>query len=338
MSHSVRRFAASLVGAAAIMAGATPLLADCTHTTGALGVERIVEIDTTGGPVFGAITNRARERSFLGPKEVVLTFDDGPMPGITKPILDILDRFCTKATFFSVGKMAAAYPENVREILRRGHTLGTHTWSHPMSLPRLRFEAARDQIESGFAAVAVAAGQPIAPFFRFPGLNDSKQLVDHLEARGIATFTVDVVSNDSYIADPQRLIAHTLAKLDAERGGIMLFHDIKPQTARALPTILAEIKTRGYRVVHLRAKQPFVPAPGYLDAVSPKMAARKTPGGKPALIAVTDTMPAPTPAEPMAPEFTCLGARRSGERGGCGSRRSTEAGCDARRESVAEVG
>jgi peptidoglycan/xylan/chitin deacetylase (PgdA/CDA1 family) len=237
----------------------------------ALGVARVVEIDAAGGPIFGAMTSQAREARFLGPKEVVLTFDDGPMPGITRSILDTLDRFCTKATFFSVGRMAVAHPALVREVLARGHTLGTHTWSHPLNLPRMSPERARDQIDSGFAAVALAAGAPIAPFFRFPGLSDSPVLLDHLQKRGIAAFTVDVVSNDSYIADPARLVARTLAHARAENGGILLFHDIKHVTARALPTILRELRAGGFSVVHMRAKTPFVPDERYVAAVRENM-------------------------------------------------------------------
>ena len=297
MSAIVR---SGLAAFAAFVVSATPAMADCQH---GLGVSRIVEIDATAGPVFGMITKQTREERFLGPKEVVLTFDDGPMPGVTRPILDTLDRYCTKATFFSVGKMAIAYPEQIREILKRGHTLGTHTWSHPMSLPRLKGDKARDQIESGFAAVAMAAGQPIAPFFRFPGLNDSPSLIAHLESRNIATFTVDVVSNDSYISDPARLIEQTLQQLDAEKGGIMLFHDIKPQTARALPAILAEIKARGFRVVHLRAKAPFVPDAAYAQAVRAHVAV-KNPGAIRQLVAITDTETPPAPARSIVPAPT----------------------------------
>ena len=276
---------------------------ECTNPSGGLGVARVVEIDATGGPVFGFITKQPREARFLAPKEVVLTFDDGPLPVVTRAILDTLDRFCTKATFFSVGRMAVAYPDSVREIMRRGHTLGTHTWSHPMSLPRLKGEQARDQIESGFAAVAMAAGQPIAPFFRFPGLNDSQALISHLEARGIATFTVDVVSNDSYIHDPGRLIERTLAQLQIENGGIMLFHDIKPQTARALPTILAEMKARGYKVVHMRSKAAFKPDARYQDAVRQHVA-QKTPNVMRALTSITETPAAPSPEPVTAPTVT----------------------------------
>ena len=277
---------------------ATPVAAACPTPGIGLGVARIVQIDASGGPIFGALTSQARETRFLEPKEVVLTFDDGPMPGITRSILDTLDRFCTKATFFSVGRMALAYPALTREIPARGHTLGTHTWSHPI-LTRLAPDSARDQIDSGFAAVALAAGAPIAPFFRFPGLSDSPALLDHLQRRGIAAFTVDVVSNDSYIADPARLVARTLEQAQMQDGGILLFHDIKHVTARALPTILRELKARGFSVVHLRAANPYVPDERYVTAVRERMQ-RTARGTGPALLAVTaglsgSTDPAPAP-------------------------------------------
>ena len=85
----------------------SPAQGACTPDQG-LGVARVVDIDTTNGPLFGDISRYPRERSFLAPKEVVLTFDDGPMPWITRSILDTLDRHCTRATFFSVGRMAVA--------------------------------------------------------------------------------------------------------------------------------------------------------------------------------------------------------------------------------------
>jgi len=291
----IRRAArAAAIVASLIFTGLSPAQA-CSETGRGIGVSRIVEVDATGGPVFGLITKQQKEARFLAPKEAVLTFDDGPLPGVTRAILDTLDQFCTKATFFSVGRMAAAYPESVRDILKRGHTLGTHTWSHPMSLPRLTAKQARDQIESGFAAVSLAAGQPIAPFFRFPGLNDSGALVQHLAGRNIATFTVDVVSNDSYIADTQRLIDRTLAQLEEHQGGIMLFHDIKHQTARALPTILSEMKRRGYKVVHMTSKHPFAPDPAYVAAVSQHVAEKKIGPQRPALVSIVEAPVAPAP-------------------------------------------
>lgn len=257
------------------VAGALPAAADeaCKDPKNALGVARIVEIDAKAGPLYGGFTKYEKEPRFLGPKEVVLTFDDGPLPKYTKPILEALDKFCTKATFFYVGQMAQAYPDMVKEVMGRGHTMGTHTWSHPLNLRALSLERATDQIERGFAAVALAAGQPIAPFFRFPGLSDSAPLLAHLQERGIAAFTVDVVSNDSYIGSPSRLVARTIAQVEQHNGGIVLFHDIKASTAAAIPTILAELKKRGFKVVHLRTKSNFEPLPALTAELEAKRVA-----------------------------------------------------------------
>jgi peptidoglycan/xylan/chitin deacetylase (PgdA/CDA1 family) len=279
-----RHFSIALALAVLALAGRVPAIAEetCANPKEALGVSRIVEIDAKSGPLYGGFTKYEKEPRFLGPKEVVLTFDDGPMPKHTKPILAALDKFCTKATFFYVGQMAQAYPDMVKEVMGRGHTMGTHTWSHPMNLRALSIERATDQIERGFAAVALAAGQPISPFFRFPGLSDSGPLLAHLQERGIAAFTVDVVSNDSYIGSPSRLVARTIAQVEHQNGGIILFHDIKASTAAALPTILTELKKRGFKVVHMRAKQNFEPLPALTAELEAKQvaAAAKKSGGK----------------------------------------------------------
>jgi peptidoglycan/xylan/chitin deacetylase (PgdA/CDA1 family) len=282
----------------------------CPKPESALGVSRIIEIDAKAGPLFGEYSKYEREPRFLGPKEVVLTFDDGPMPRYTKPILDTLDEFCTKATFFSVGEMAMAFPDMVKEVMGRGHTLGTHTWSHPMNLRSQGIERAKDQIERGFAAVALAAGdKPIAPFFRFPGLSDSGPMLAYLQERGIAAFTVDVVSNDSYIGSPQRLTQRTLEQIEKQNGGIVLFHDIKASTAKALPTILTELKKRGYKVVHLRSKSPFAPLPQLTAELEEKRAkAAEKEGEKPApaLVPFYAAIAPSTLAAASAPEVTEL--------------------------------
>ncbi len=253
----------------------------CPDGRDGLGVSRVVEIDTSNGPLYGDMTKYVREESFLGPKEVVLTFDDGPMPRITKSILDTLDRFCTKATFFSVGRMAMAYPATVKEIVARGHTLGTHTWSHPLNLKRLSLKRAKDQIDRGFAAVSLAAGQDIAPFFRFPGLSDSNPLLAHLQSLGVASFTVDVVSNDSFISSSRRVADRTVRLTVARQGGILLFHDIKRSAAKALPSILARLKAKGYKVVHIKPKSTMARVISYDNVLKPMLAKklRKKKGG-----------------------------------------------------------
>jgi len=249
---------------------------ECQSSQTALGVSRIVEIDAASGPLFGAITKQAHEDRFLEAGEVVLTFDDGPAPWVTGPILDILDQFCAKATFFSVGRMALAYPSTLREVVVRGHTLGGHTFSHPSNLVHLSPESAVEEIERGMAALAAASGQPIAPFFRFPGLRDSDSLLGYLQARKIASFTVDVVSNDSFIPDPRELARRTLSQVDIHKGGIVLFHDIKPATVKALPIILKGLMSRGYKVVHLTSRRPLKVLSRYEGSFREKIAnARK---------------------------------------------------------------
>jgi peptidoglycan-N-acetylglucosamine deacetylase len=296
---------------------AAPLAAarECAQPDTAIGLGRIVEIDAASGPLFGVLTKQQNEPTFLREKEVVLTFDDGPSPWVTSKILDTLERHCTKATFFSVGKMAVAYPDIARDIIARGHTLGGHTWSHPSQLPKMPFDKATEQIERGFAALEAATGGGVAPFFRFTGLNDSARLLEYLQRRGVATFSVDVVSDDSFIASPDEIARLTLKRVEHRGGGILLFHDIKPATAKALPAILDGLKQMGFRVVHLSYVQPIKADPelvaSYKETVSNKIArSHRTPrllpfygaiselrdGNGPSLAAAT------TPVTRIAPE------------------------------------
>ena len=255
MYHRISAIILALLGVVPSAAAAD----NCADPANALGVSRIVEIDTSNGPLYGAHSRFIREQSFLGPKEVVITIDDGPLPSFTRPILDALDTFCTKATFFTIGKMALAYPNMIKEEIARGHTVGSHTWSHPKNVGALPPEMGIDQIERGHAAVTLAAGQPIAPFFRFPGLNDANHLLAHLQTRGIATFTVDAISNDSYIKSSEELVARIMSQVERHNGGIILLHDIKSVTAATMPAILQALKDGGYKVVHLRAKSTVAP-------------------------------------------------------------------------------
>lgn len=261
-----------LLAALACAAGIANANADEACAAHGLPVSRIVEVDADGGPLFGSITRRQRESSFLKPREVVLTFDDGPMPWVTKSILDTLDAYCTKAMFFSVGRMAITYPRTVRDILARGHTLGSHTFSHPLHMPHMQPEKATAEIERGLAAVSEAAGGPVTPFFRFTGLADSPALLAYLATRHMASFSVDTVSNDSYIRDPKQLIERTLAEVERKKGGIILFHDIKTATAKALPEILSRLKAKGYRVVQVTSAKPSTPDPALMTEYAPKVA------------------------------------------------------------------
>jgi peptidoglycan/xylan/chitin deacetylase (PgdA/CDA1 family) len=160
----------------------------------ALGVSRVMEIDPTGGPRYG--TYQYPSTLALGPKKVVLTFDDGPYPERTRSVLDALDRHCAKATFFAVGRFAEAYPDIVSDLVARGHTLANHSWSHPANLGHLALAKAKQEIERGFASLRAVSPGHVAPFFRYPGLNDSDDLNDYLAQSDIAVLSCDTGTDD----------------------------------------------------------------------------------------------------------------------------------------------
>lgn len=217
----------------------------------ALGVSRTVEVDTTGAPGFGFEHYKAYD--FLQDKEVVLTFDDGPQVRTTPKILDALEAECTKAVFFSLGKMALGLPHIIRDVAKRGHTVATHTWSHK-DLRKASDEEAKEEIEKGVSAVVRATGTPVAPFFRYPYLRDSQATMAHLASRNIAVFSTDVDSFDFRRQSPERLVKTTMQRLNKKGKGILLMHDIQPRTAAAMPALLKALKKEGYKIVHMTAK------------------------------------------------------------------------------------
>ena len=234
-----------------VLAAALPVAAQQACTApGSIGVSRTIEIDTKGGPWFGAPHG---DPDFLAPGEVVLTFDDGPAPRSTRHILAALAAQCTKATFFVVGEMAAAYPDVVRDMAAAGHTIGTHTWSH-LNLKRLSQEHTKVQIESAFTAIEKAAGGPIAPFFRYPYLSHSHAAIAYLQSRDIAQFAIDIDSFDWRTRNAQSIIRRVMASLEHRNRGIILLHDIHPSTAAAVPELLVRLNAKGFRVVHIQPK------------------------------------------------------------------------------------
>ena len=227
--------------------------ATCPGNPNPLGVARVVEIDTTGGPGFGFQHFRAYD--FLREGEVVLTFDDGPWPGNTPAVLKALAAQCTKALFFPIGKHAMWHPEILKRVAAAGHTIGSHTWSH-VDLSKLTSDQAKEEIEKGVSAVRVALGQPEAPFFRFPALRHSPELLAYLGTRNIGIFSTDVDSFDFKIREPEKVIASVMSKLKKNGKGIVLMHDFQHPTSLALPELLVQLKANGYKIVQVKAKGP----------------------------------------------------------------------------------
>src|SRR5262249_49738057 len=157
--------------------------AECPGNPDALGTERTITVDPTEHPKIG--TMQYPESLPLNDKEVVLTFDDGPVPVYTNRILETLAAECVKATFFIVGKQAHAYPAEVRKVFNEGHTIATHSQTHPIIFTKLSIAKAQQEIDTGIASVTAALGDPqaLSPFFRFPGLGRSKAIEAYLASR-----------------------------------------------------------------------------------------------------------------------------------------------------------
>jgi len=227
----------------------------CPGRPDALGTDRIVTLDVATTPRIGRkqfpVTLPLRD------KELVLTFDDGPQPGTTPRVLDALKAECVRATFFLVGRNAAAHPDIVRREVAEGHSLGHHSYAHPL-LDRLPLLRAAAEIDRGIAADRSAlAGTreetATAPFFRFPGFAASPALLRLAEERGLIVFGADLWASDWRPLGPERELRLLLGRIAQARRGIVLMHDTKLQTALMLPALLRALKRRGYHIVHVVA-------------------------------------------------------------------------------------
>ncbi len=225
--------------------------APCPGNPDAIGTSRVLVVHPGEFSQLGTL--QYHQTLPLGDKEVVLTFDDGPLPPATNQVLDTLASQCVKATFFLVGEMAHYFPTTVRRIYDEGHTIGTHSEDHPTRFDRLSNDKLQWEIDDGIASVSAALGDPdkVAPFFRIPGLGRTAQVEDALTARSLITFSVDAVADDWRHIKPDEIVARAMRRLERRGGGILLLHDIHKATAAALPNLLKELKEHGFKIVQV---------------------------------------------------------------------------------------
>ncbi len=199
-------------------------------------------------------------RTPLPPKAVALTFDDGPSLLYNRRVLDILDERGIKATFFFVGQYVKAHPEQVREVVRRGHNVGSHSWSHPAYLRHWGREAQITEVRRSYAALeaALADAPPeerarIQPMFRFPGLGEGAFMADWLNQRGIIVVSAEAGTNDWRGYSAGSITRSTLNAMESNRGGVLILHETRPQMIQALPGLLDELTARGFTFVQITA-------------------------------------------------------------------------------------
>jgi peptidoglycan/xylan/chitin deacetylase (PgdA/CDA1 family) len=226
----------------------------CPGHPDAIGTSRVLTISPTKYSLLGVM--QYKQTLPLKDHEVVLTFDDGPIPPYTNSILDTLAANCVKATYFLVGEMAHVRPYLVRRIYNEGHSIGTHTQHHPLAMQRLSMQRVEREVDGGIDSVNVALGDPkaLSPFFRIPGLGRTNAIEHFLEGKGLVTWSADIDTDDWWRGTtPGTLIQRTMRRLNARGRGILLMHDIHPATALALPELLKQLKAQGYHVVHVVA-------------------------------------------------------------------------------------
>jgi peptidoglycan-N-acetylglucosamine deacetylase len=238
---------------------------ECPGHPDAIGTSRVITIDPSDYQRLGTLNYQ--QTLPLDDHEVVLTFDDGPLPRYTNQVLDILGSQCVKAMYFLIGEMAKAYPATVRRIHDEGHTIGTHSEDHPLRFDRISDEKVRWEIDAGIDNVNAALGDGggLAPFFRIPGFGRTDVVESELAARSLVVFSTDTVADDWHrrIA-PSQIIARAMSRLEAKGKGMLLLHDIHPWTVAALPGLLKALKDKGFRIVQVvpSATAPLGPIAG----------------------------------------------------------------------------
>jgi peptidoglycan-N-acetylglucosamine deacetylase len=191
-------------------------------------------------------------------KEVILTFDDGPHPTLSKQVVDMLDRIGAKAHFFQTGSNVVEFPLVTKYVASHGHSVANHSWDHA-DFKDLSFEEQRKQISDTNRAIINAIGW-VDPFFRYPYGSTTPEMNQFLKDHSEANFLWSIDSNDwKKINEDQTLrtnaqvIRETLDQLDQRGRGLVLFHDIHARTIELLPTFLTALHKKGYKIVLLQA-------------------------------------------------------------------------------------
>jgi peptidoglycan/xylan/chitin deacetylase (PgdA/CDA1 family) len=250
----------------------------CPGNPNALGVSRVITVTPNDYSRLGSM--QYRQTLPLADHEVVLTFDDGPLPPYTSRVLTALAHECVKATFFMVGSMARAYPQMVRLVAELGHTIGNHSQNHPIHFDAIGEARAENEVENGIRSIktALAGEGALAPYFRVPGLGRTHAVEKFLQSQNIVVWSSDTVADDWTPISSDQVLHRALRRLEARGRGILLLHDIHNRTASMLPALLRALKARGFHIVHVvPGKAPQHPQPEVANVMVASASAEKLP-------------------------------------------------------------
>ncbi|WP_162254488.1 polysaccharide deacetylase family protein [Pelomonas sp. Root1444] len=216
----------------------------------ALGTQRVLQL-----PREGAAYGSPHARLPLAANEVVLTFDDGPKPGVTERVLQALKAECAKATFFMNGEPMLQNPALAQRVRAEGHTVAMHGHKH-LAFGQLPAKDQLADLEAMQKAYRHVIGGDAAAW-RFPFLAETPDLRDALRKQNVTVMSVDTGVEDWVQGQSPEVLAERLVKgLREKGGGVVLLHDVHDQTAAALPLMLRRLKQDGWRLVHLQWAEP----------------------------------------------------------------------------------
>ncbi len=201
-------------------------------------------------------------------KKIALTFDDGPNPTYTPKVMDILESYGVRGTFFVIGQNVANYPETARQIVARGHEIENHSYNHPV-YSLLDNEANKSQIKSTNEIIELITG--VRPsYFRKPYSDNSEitnsadiEYLNMLSSLGLQASEYDIDSKDWLLDTSDQILERVKSQIEASNGKYsqILLHDIhhKPElTMETLPRIIEYLQTNGIEIVTVNqlADQP----------------------------------------------------------------------------------
>jgi len=178
------------------------------------------------------------------PYTLALTFDDGPYPGYTEKLLNLLESENVKATFFLTGHSANRYPELVKLISKKNHEIGGHTYSH-VNVKKMSEKALLNELDMTKSAIEKNSGKRVY-LFRPPGGQINTRALKTLHNHGYLTVLWTVLPKDHEPRVMKEDIVNTTLR-DAGDTGIILLHSGRERTLEALPEIIWGLRQKGFR-------------------------------------------------------------------------------------------
>ncbi|RTY93932.1 polysaccharide deacetylase family protein [Flavobacterium sp. GT3R68] len=191
-------------------------------------------------------------------KKVALTFDDGPHP-MTEKILDLLQQSGVKATFFCIGSQIEKYPEIFRRIIREGHLVGNHSYSHTTSFGFLSADEVEDEISKTNAIIEKISGKKVL-FFRPPFGVTTPNLSRAVHGQKSKIIGWNIRSLDTVTEDENQILSRIKKKLVP--GGIILMHDTSQKSVNVLERLLLFLQLENYGVI---STEQLLKTPAYED-------------------------------------------------------------------------